>query len=238
MGFLPFPHTSSQTELTFLHIMQESFLQPPANSINDDAAPPSATVCSILCSPFCLLQLLFNITASFAGPLACFWLIFSSMGPEVWDGGPMLSVVIASPWACALAANAFIPIGIPDAFAYGWFAVVPTERLSCTLCLFPFLHCRLGVIRHLCLGCYAAILWIPAVGLLARYVEGPEMSADTFVFFGPACIAALPVLVVPLGLLGFALPANYARVEAKMTTAPGVGPLEKTIRRAILAPTC
>ena len=64
------------------------------------------------------------------------------------------------------------------------------------------------------------------------------MSATTFIFFGPACLAVLPLLVLPLGMLGFAIPANYARVEAKMTVPSGTSVLRTLIHRAMMAPLC
>lgn len=192
--------------------------------------------CGLLFTPFCLGQIIFNVIASFAGPLACFWLIFTSMGPESWLGAPMLGIGIASPWACAICSLAFLPVGIPDASKQGWFGIIELESVPCTMRILPFLHVRVGILRHLCIGTVAAALWCPPVFVLARFVEGPMMSAKTFVWFGPSCLAVLPLLVVPLGLLGFALPANYARVEAIMAVRGGT--LVKVVRRGILAPTC
>ena len=41
----------------------------------------------LLSSPFVLGQTLFNVVASFCGPLLCFWLIFSRGGPYAWNSG-------------------------------------------------------------------------------------------------------------------------------------------------------
>ncbi len=206
--------------------------------IDDTGARRFTSLCGLLCTPFCLGQILFNLIASFGGPLVCFYLIFTSMGPESWDGAPMIGIALASPFACALCSLAFIPVGIPDAAAHGWFGIIEPHSVACLLRAMPFLRCRIGAVRHLCVGCVVGVLWIPTVYYLARFVEGPVMSARTFVFFGPACIAALPLLVLPLGLLGFALPDNYARIEAIMASTVREGPIVKLIRRGLLAPTC
>ena len=159
------------------------------------------------------------------------------MGDESWDGGPMLTVYFISPWATALMSLAFAPVGIPDATRQRRFGVVPLHSVRWTLYLLPFLKCRFGVVRHFCLGCVAAVLWIPIVYIFARYIEGPVMTAQAFVFFGPGCIAFLPLVIIPFGLLGYALPQNFARVEAKMAVT-AQGPFARLLRRALLAPTC
>ena len=81
----------------------------------------------LLSSPFVLGQTLFNVVASFCGPLLCFWLIFSRGGPYAWNSGEVLGPICASPLACAILAPAFVPIGMTDAVSRGWFGPVPSH---------------------------------------------------------------------------------------------------------------
>jgi len=223
-----------------------------AESISTTSAPPSTpgpsrtprnfSLAKLMCTPFALGQLIFNMVMSGLGPAVCFYLIFHHTAPKHWNGAPMLGVAIASPWGGAVLSLAWAPVGIPDAVAKGWFGVVQPSAVPRTLRLFPFLRVRVGVLRHLGLGTLAALLWMPPLLLLAYYGEGhghgEPMHADDFIIFAPAFLAVLPLFILPLGLLGFALPENYARVEAKMSAPEGSGVFCTLVHRGLHAPLC
>ena len=129
----------------------------------------------LLSSPFVLGQTLFNVAASFCGPLLCFWLIFSRGGPYAWNSGEVLGPICASPLACAILAPAFVPIGMTDAVSRGWFGPVPShdDGVRCLARFLPSLRSagvwRVGVVRHLVLGlqlsCVAILPSRPASSL-------------------------------------------------------------------------
>ena len=198
----------------------------------------------LLSSPFVLGQTLFNVVASFCGPLLCFWLLFSGGGPYAWNSGEVLGPIIASPLACAILAPAFVPIGMTDAVSKGWFGPVPSHddgvrRLARFL---PFLRpadvWRVGAVRHLVLGTQLSCVAIPPGILIARYALGPDLPAWTQIWFSVAYIALLPIVVLPLALLGFALEPNLERVENLIGAADDPRALIKLAKRAWAAPKC
>ena len=131
----------------------------------------------------------------------------------MWDEGPAVLVYIISPWATAVPALLFVPGGIPQATKWKWFGIVELQSAQRVLTVLPFLRIQHGVTRRICIGTVAAVVWIPIVFLLTRYAAGPVLTTWEFIFWGPACIAVLvlPLLTMPLGLLGYALPCNYER---------------------------
>ena len=99
---------------------------------------------------------------------------------------------------------------------------------------------RVGVVRHLVLGlqlsCVA--IAIPPGILVARYALGPDLPVWTQIWFSVAYIALLPIVVLPLALLGFALEPNLERVEIIVGAADDPRALIKLAKRAWAAPKC
>lgn len=197
----------------------------------------------LLSSPFVLGQTLFNVVASFCGPLLCFWLIFSRGGPYAWNSGEVLGPICASPLACAILAPAFVPIGMTDAVSRGWFGPVPShdDGVRCLARFLPSLRSagvwRVGVVRHLVLGLQLSCVAIAGI-LVAGYALGPDLLAWTQIWFSVAYIALLPIVVLPLALLGFALESHLERVETIIGAADDPRALVKLAKRAWAAPKC
>lgn len=197
--------------------------------------------CQVVCSAFCFAQIILNVTLSLVFPLGFLWVLFSpqsfisSKPTYAWDDPTPLGVVVASPWIGTLISCGTLPVGLPEAMANGWFGELKPNSARCVGVALPFLRLP-HVFRHLACGSVAALLYIPA-GLCAfRYLLGPTLRADAMVIACACYIASIPVLVVPLGLLGFAVPGNCERVRRRMPTDGH--PVLRVLRRLALAPTC
>ena len=79
---------------------------------------------------------------------------------------------------------------------------------------------------------------IPPGILVARYALGPDLLAWTQIWFSVAYIALLPIVVLPLALLGFALESHLERVETIIGAADDPRALVKLAKRAWAAPKC
>eukprot|EP00873_Tetraselmis_striata_P002882 jgi/Tetstr1/423146/TSEL_013914.t1 len=208
----------------------------------DAAAERAArlTPCGVLRSKFVIGQTIFNMAASFAGPLAVFWLLFSAGGPYAWNSGEVLGPILASPWACAIASSAFAPISMGDAVASGWFGCTSPESVQRLSWVFPFLgthRCwRYGALRHLILGTQVAVVFIPLALLIARYGLGPSLDAWEQIWLSIIYITLLPLVIMPLALLAFAVKPNLERVHTIMPDHPNA--LMKLMKRAACAPLC
>ena len=74
------------------------------------------------------------------------------------------------------------------------------------------------------------------LGLAVDSGNGPELSSWGQAIACAAYIATLPILVVPLGMLGFALEPNYARVASMLSDGPH--PIKRLVRRVLRSPLC
>ena len=202
----------------------------------------SRSACQIICSGFCLFQVVLNVALSFIVPLGFLWLLLSPDGPistterYAWDAWTPLSIIVPSPWVTTLIGCGTLPIGLPDALAHRWYGRL-TAQDACALqrCL-PVLRPRVGVLRHLACGTLAALFYVPAAGCVVRFVLGPVIRTNTLVLACATYIATIPIVVIPLGLLGFAIPSHYERVYRRM---PVDGhPVCRLVRRLVIAPTC
>mmetsp|Transcript_12240 Transcript_12240/g.34423 ORF Transcript_12240/g.34423 Transcript_12240/m.34423 type:complete len:254 (-) Transcript_12240:406-1167(-) len=195
---------------------------------------------SLVFSGFVVGQTIFNMVASFTGPLLVFWLIFSSGGPYAWNSGEVLGPIIASPWACAIASPAFAPIGMPEALEKGWFGRVDPADVRRLCFVFPFLGTapvwRYGVVRHFVLGTQVAVVFIPAALLIARYPVGPLLEAWTQIWLSIIYITLLPLVTMPLALLAFAVEPNLQRAQGLMSDDPRS--CARLLKRAMYAPAC
>ena len=137
-------------------------------------------------------------------------------------------------------ALAFAPIGMPDAVRRSWFGPVPLSQAHRLSWVFPFLGkhwlWRYGVVRHFVIGLQVAIVAIPSGLVLARYAFGPTLSAWTQIWLSVVYIATMPILVVPMGFLAFALEPNLEIVERRMSDDPKC--FHRLLKRALQAPLC
>ena len=85
----------------------------------------------VLTSKFVVGQLIFNILASFVGPLGTFYFLFGylSEGPYDWYSGAFVGVVLGSLAGSPLLIFALMPVGIPEAVEYGWFPRLTEKTL-------------------------------------------------------------------------------------------------------------
>jgi hypothetical protein len=84
----------------------------------------------VLTSKFVIAQLVFNIIASFLGPLGTFYLMFAyaSEGPYRWNGGALAGVVVGSLVGSPILIFLLMPVGLPEAAEKGWFPRLRVEK--------------------------------------------------------------------------------------------------------------
>jgi len=186
----------------------------------------------VVCSSFVIMQLLINVIGSFVGPVGTFYLLFDylSQGPYAWYSGPVIGVILGSPFGTAILTLALAPAGMPEALRWGKFKRLDRRAALRLARIFPFCGShplwRVAIMRHMMLGLQTGLLYWPPALLIARFALGPELS--TWEQAGPASlprsclhiatparpaqilggatyISLLAVPIVPLGLLGFAV---------------------------------
>ena len=191
----------------------------------------------LLTCPYVVVQTLLNVAISFFGPLVCFWVLFHVLGSSryYWLSGPVLGPILASPIASPICALAFAPISIPQAVKKRWLLYVKSSDVSrgiWTLC--PFLHLRVGFVRHLILGfilsCFAIPLMLGFV-LVFLIDEDGYLSDTEQILASVTYIAILPLCIIPLGFLGFAIEPNLDRTLSKLQG-------KSFVQQALCSPRC
>jgi hypothetical protein len=198
----------------------------------DDTAsmPPYAkSPYDVLKCKFVVLQVVFNLLASFLGPLGTFFLLFGylSEGPYAWSSGPLVGVVVGSLAGCPILIFALMPVGMPEAVERGW---LPRLRLEdCPpwmLRWLPFLNdhprWRWATVRNLALSLMVGVVYVPIALLIARYALGPNLETWTLIWFNVAYEVLLALPIVALGLLGSAMEHNLDRTIEQMSMHPNV----------------
>lgn len=119
-------------------------IDPPANGTHGDETDggDAATLApntkfyahtpdDVFKSKFAIAQLVFNILASFLGPLGTFYLLFGylSQGPYEWSSGPLVGVVVGSLLGSPILIFALMPVGLPEAVENGWFPRLDEKSL-------------------------------------------------------------------------------------------------------------
>lgn len=181
-------------------------------------------VCTVLSSVYSIMYITINVFINFTGPFLFFLLVFSQHSPFYdtpqdypWNSLTVVSVMVASPILVSLLC-ATLTVGMPEALEGGTWTLLGDDSASQLLRILPFLRPRPTSLRHFLLGICLAVPAVPAGLLLAKDAVGPVMSANAFWFFGPVYIACLALVLTPISLLGFAVPANFERVAARMPT--------------------
>ena len=87
------------------------------------------SVLQLLTTPFVLVQLAFNAAASFGVPSIGFAWVVPDKSPYTLASSNVISVILVGPMACALLCSAFLPVGMADAIARGWFGGVKHSSL-------------------------------------------------------------------------------------------------------------
>ena len=142
----------------------------------------SGSIKQVLLSVFVLLQVAFNCASSIVMSLGLFTFLFAylSSGPYEWYHPNAIGVIIGSAvFVSPALVMSLAPAGIPEAVEKGWFFVIdPADCSPRMLRLMPFLSphpCfRKGWCRHLALGLWLSILYIPIPILLVRFVVSTD----------------------------------------------------------------
>lgn len=179
-----------------------------------------ASVGEVLKSKYCVAQVIFNMVGSLAGPTFCFWILFAviGQGPYLWYGPQVLGPVGGGTFFSSILCMALQPMGMPEAVSKGWFHVVRASDVPAWLLW--LIRPRNGMARHLRVAVALIPVYWPPTILLARYAVGPVMATWTQIWFGVVYSIFLAPATTAIGLLGFALEHNYARVEATMSMDP------------------
>jgi hypothetical protein len=181
----------------------------------------------------------FALANCFTGTLLAFLVPWGFFAWVQLPTATALSVALLSPWLSAILAPLILPITWPEAVARGWVGVLPAGYYGRASWPLVFLRThgtprqapdamRYALVRHLCIGCYAALAATPiGVALLLR--RPPRAEAAAY-------IAAVTAGVLPLSLLAFGLAPNHARVVEAMRV-PADAPLwRRFLVRALRAP--
>lgn len=180
-------------------------------------------------SKFVIAQLIFNILASFLGPLGTFYLLFGylSEGPYKWSSGPLVGVVVGSLLGSPILIFALMPVGLPEAVDNGWFPRIREKALvvnrqggedeehlshECSWWMFPWLlsilKWRWSTLRNMAIGMMVGVVYVPIALLLARFALGPYLGTWTLIWFNVVYEVLLAIPILLLGLLGYALEPN------------------------------
>jgi hypothetical protein len=213
-------------------------------SAEEEVAPKfyAKTPGDVLKSKFVISQLVFNIIASFLGPLGTFYLLFGylSVGPYAWSDGALVGVVVGSLAGSPILIFALMPVGLPEAVEKGWFPRLREKGLQAgqsgedeehlaQQCwwLFPLLlsilKWRWSTLRNLAIGLLVGVVYVPIALLLARYAFGPSLGTWTLIWFNVVYQVLLAIPVLLLGLLGYALEPNLEITLEQMSSHPNCG---------------
>lgn len=173
----------------------------------------SARWCDVLCSPFVCAQVLGGSILAFGAPLAFFLLFFPAMPVSM-----RVAITLLSPLLCALLAPLLIPVAWPDATARGWVPILPARYFATATWFFRYARPRRALCRHLILGAYLAVVWLP-VGLFVLYAIRDDQPL-VFSFWAATYIAGMTASVLPLSILAFSLQPHHERVVAIMSRHP------------------
>lgn len=203
------------------------------------------TVGQVWSSKFVLGQLLFNVLTSLVGPLGTFYLLFGhlSQGPYEWYSGPLLGVVAGSLAGSPILIFALMPVGLPEAVAYGWFPRITEKSIrleaekhsswwlpwwlssrssssssssSSPSLMMSILKWKWSTQRNVAIGLVVGIFLVPSTLLLARFAFGPTLSTWTLIWFNVVYEMVLCVPVLLYGLLGYALEDNLEATLERM----------------------
>uniref|UniRef100_A0A7S3P496 Uncharacterized protein n=1 Tax=Amphora coffeiformis TaxID=265554 RepID=A0A7S3P496_9STRA len=210
------------------------------------------TIGQVWTSKFVLGQLLFNVLASFVGPLGTFYLLFGhlSQGPYEWYSGPLLGVVAGSLAGSPLLIFALMPVGLPEAVEYGWFPRITEKSLqleaekqsswwllwwlsggSSPSMMLSILKWKWSTQRNVAMGLVVGIFLVPLALLIARFAFGPTLSMWSLIWFNVVYEVVLCVPVLLLGLLGYALEANLDATLDRMEDQHHPNSVVRLLRR-------
>jgi hypothetical protein len=203
---------------------------PPPDDGDSTSRIYAGTILEVFKSKFVIGQLVFNVLASFLGPLGTFYLLFGhfSEGPYHWSSGPLVGVVVGSLVGSPILIFALMPIGLPEAIECGWFPIIPKRNLMEELqrvwwlppSMIRLFEWRWSTKRNLAIGMLLGIFYVPVAFLLARYAFGPTLSTWTLIWFNVIYEVALAIPVLLLGLIGYALEDNLEPILKRLSCDP------------------
>ena len=181
----------------------------------------ASSMTEVLLSKFVIAQLIFNVVASFLGPLGTFFLLFGylSEGPYAWSSGPLVGVVVGSLAGSPLLIFALMPVGLPEAVENGWFPRLSEKTLE-DWWILNILKWRWSTSRNLAIGLLVGIVYVPVALLIAGFGFGPTLGTWELIWFNVVYEVLLAVPVLLLGLLGYALEQNLDVAVEYMSNHP------------------
>ena len=187
----------------------------------DDTKQYASSTKEVLISKFVISQLIFNVLASFLGPLGTFFLLFGylSEGPYDWSSGPLVGVVVGSLAGSPLLIFALMPVGLPEAVENGWFPRLSAKTLE-DWWMLNILKWRWSTSRNLAIGLLVGIVYVPVALLIARFGLGPSLGTWELIWFNVVYEVLLAIPVLLLGLLGYALEPNLDVTIEYMSNHP------------------
>lgn len=187
----------------------------------------------IMTSKFMLLQLIVNVGASFAVPGIGFSVVIPYKGPYTVGSSNIIGPILAGPFACAILCSLFLPFGMPDAMARGWYGALKpscvTDGLQRAM---PWMRLRYGVLRSLVMGTLTAAILIPAALLFCRFYWDNRIHHAAQLWFCTLYIALAPMIIIPFALVSFAIEPNLQRMLEL------AGPQKTILNRALNSPLC
>ncbi len=199
---------------------------PPNRDVEmvDDSKYYANNPSDVFKSKFVIAQLIFNVLASFLGPLGTFYLLFGylSQGPYAWSSGALVGVVVGSLVGSPILIFALMPIGLPEAVEKGWFPRLREKSVEDRL-LFPILKWRWSTTRNLAISMLVGVVYVPIALLLARYALGPMLGTWELIWFNVVYEVLLAIPILLLGLLGYALESNLELTVDRMSDHANCG---------------
>ena len=198
---------------------------------DEDAPEGTASISEVLMSTYVLGNLLLSAVLTFLFPLLFFYFIFilgrvdqHPDGRFAWTANHVVVTLGIGPLVTALAAGASFTLFLTENHAAGRFPLLCKEsvaRLECCLpCVALSRGCwRFSVVRHLVIGLVASAVLVPSgyCAYIFGYTFNPFGAWATVLpwttVFVPVLYVTITVpVVIPWCCLGYAVPANYARV--------------------------
>lgn len=201
--------------------IQPSTIEAPRSSddSNDTSTYFVETIAQVFLSKFVIGQLIFNVLASFLGPLGTFYLLFGflSEGPYEWSSGPLVGVVVGSLLGSPILIFALMPVGLPEAVESGWFPRISQKSLMEELqqiwwlpssFMMKVFEWRWATKRNCVISLMTGIVYVPIFLLFARFAFGPSLGTWTLIWFNVVYEVLLAIPILLLGLVGYALEEN------------------------------
>lgn len=176
------------------------------------------SVLKLWTSPFVVSQCLLGSGVGF-GVVYVFFSLLLTQNYYLLTDGMVLTVVVLSPPLSGLTAPFFAPLAMPEAAAKGWLGWVAAEDLPLWMVWLPFVSHPRAIVRLLSLAVFAAAVFIPIGMLFLTYWLPSPLGIWRMhvIYFAALYVVCVTWVILPLGLLGYCVDANYDRVMRSMS---------------------